>query len=167
MIERFRQRGVLLGAAYRHGFRHRLGVHAALSFGVGLSHIGFAIHTSGSCCYPTAKRVAPSFASELEFAPLFGSTIYFAPGLLVRFMFPLERTATLTNGPLDEEQTRTIRFPPALVAFGARCALGARFGRHHEVDVGFGFDVGKPVGQTRFLGFMARIGVALGDLARR
>ena len=167
---RFRQRAALIGAAYRHHFRQRLGIHAGANVGMGRSSIGLAAVPGSECCSPSSTQVPPSFSLDLEVAPLLGPlgrAFYFAPGLMLRTLFPLERSATLSASGAGEEITRDVTFPAPLITAGARFGVGAMLGAHDEYDFGCGVDVGHAFGDARrYFGRFIRGGVAFGDLTR-
>lgn len=166
-IGRFRHQAVTLGAAYRHHFRPKLGLHAGGSLGVGASHIGLAVEPGSECCYPVSKSVAPSYSLNMEVAPLFGpfgTSFYVAPAWITRVILAPEHSAVLSNDDLDETVTRRVNFQPPIVATGARLNLGVMFGRHDEIDLNFGLDGGHVLHARRYLGLFLRLGVAFSDL---
>jgi hypothetical protein len=173
--QRLRQRTVEIGLGVAKHYARNLGIRAFLSAGVGATSAGYGedLEDALSCC-TDSRRIRPSYSLALDVAPVIGagsSNFYLAPGAVLRmFILPQRRADVEAEdwyGSTSETPTvHTVSFHNPAVAVAARIAGGVRLGPHHEVDLGWGFDVGGSMRDLgRYLALSLRAAVAFTDLS--
>jgi hypothetical protein len=175
-LQRLRQRTVEIGIGVSKHYARNLGIRAFLSGGVGATNVAYGedeVDGPLSCC-KDSRRVSPSYSLALDVAPVFGagsSNFYLAPGAVVRLFILPQRRADVESEDWygttsDAPKVHTVSFHNPALAVAARIAGGIRLGPNHEVDLGWGFDVGGSMRDLgRYFALSLRAAVAFTDLA--